>query len=548
MPISKFIPSKTNQWTYAKNGNIEMWISGYNTALISKKIIKYLNNKKYIEKDIIENILNSIDYHFGLVIFTKEWSLAATDCIRSYPLFWKKTDKYFLISPQANKIAKASKSKIENNQRLAFQMSGYTIGSSTLWKGINNINPGEYIIFKKNKIQLHKKYFFYTPWINNNEKFITLKKNLKNEIKKIILDLIVKANGRTIVIPLSAGLDSRLLASGLKEFNYSNVKCFSYGLKNNYESQASKILADKLGFSWKFVELNIKKSKQYLNSIDYEKFLDFTNDGCATPGIQDVYAIKILIEQGYIKKEDILVNGNSGDFISGGHIPKSAKNWKMTNNKKSIINEISDVHIKKHYCLWDKLYNPINTKIIKNELQKILNSIKIDDTKHNMIHGFLEYLEFENRQSKYVVNFQRVYDYYELNWLLPLWNKSFITFWSNVPLEFKIGQKLYRETLNEMNLGLVWGKEFEFEHRIQPYWAILIRFIFKIFFIFLGKNKWHKFDKRYFSYWTDNLCGQAILPYKTIITNNNGARHFVSWHTLKSEINNLKSNWQNIDI
>ena len=38
MPISKFIPSKTNQWTYAKNGNIEMWISGYNTALISKKL------------------------------------------------------------------------------------------------------------------------------------------------------------------------------------------------------------------------------------------------------------------------------------------------------------------------------------------------------------------------------------------------------------------------------------------------------------------------------------------------------------------------------
>ena len=63
---------------------------------------------------------------------------------------------------------------------------------------------------------------------------------LSNQIEKTIKNIIKDANGATIIIPLSAGLDSRLIASGLKNFNYNNVKCFSYGLKNNYETLSSK--------------------------------------------------------------------------------------------------------------------------------------------------------------------------------------------------------------------------------------------------------------------------------------------------------------------
>ena len=70
----------------------------------------------------------------------------------------------------------------------------------------------------------------------------------------------------------------------------------------------------------------------------------------------------------------------------------------------------------------------------------------------------------------------------------------------------------------------------------------------KPYFLFLGKNKWHKFEKRYLDYWSDNICGQTIFPYKNVVKNKNGARHYVSWFTLLSESYNLNSNWQNIKI
>ena len=104
--------------------------------------------------------------------------------------------------------------------------------------------------------------------------------------------------------------------------NYNNVKCFSYGLKNNFESKASKIIAKKLGYNWTFVETNQSKAKFFYLTLEYKKFISNTVDGCATTSIQDLYAIDTLLKNNYLNKENIIVNGNSGDFISGGHILK----------------------------------------------------------------------------------------------------------------------------------------------------------------------------------------------------------------------------------
>ena len=165
-----------------------------------------------------------------------------------------------------------------------------------------------------------------------------------------------------------------------------------------------------------------------------------------------------------------------------------------------------------------------------------------------MPQGVAEFLEYENRQTKFVANCQRIYEFYNLKWQLPLWDKSFINFWSYVPLKYKIDQKLYKDTLNELNMGKVWGGKYDLKPFVSPSWVRTIRYMFKAYFIFLGKNKWHKFERRYLNYWTDNICGQSAFPYKKIIKNKNGARHYVSWLTIFSEDLILNSNWQNLNI
>ena len=209
---------------------------------------------------------------------------------------------------------------------------------------------------------------------------------------------------------------------------------------------------------------------------------------------------------------------------------------------------VFEIHLNKHYALWKSLLNKSNKEIIKEQLlMQIKKNIKIKNNKI-MSHGILEFLEYENRQTKFVNNCQRIYDFYDLKWQLPLWDKSFITFWSSVPLKYKLHQKLYKDALSELNMGKVWGEDCDFKFYITPSWVRVLRIMLKACFLFSGKNKWHKFDKKYLSYWTDNICGQSIFPYNKVIKNRNGIRHYVSLHTIRSEELNLNSNWQNIKI
>ena len=165
-----------------------------------------------------------------------------------------------------------------------------------------------------------------------------------------------------------------------------------------------------------------------------------------------------------------------------------------------------------------------------------------------MLQGISEFLEYENRQSKFVNNSQRLFETYGLKWHLPLWDKSFIEFWSGVPLKYKMNQKLYKETLLELNMGKVWKKNYDYKYFVTPNWIRLLRFFIKPLFLFIGKNKWHQFEKRYLGYWMDNICGESIFSYLDIIKNKNGARHYISWFTIIAESKNLKRNWQNKDI
>ena len=202
-----------------------------------------------------------------------------------------------------------------------------------------------------------------------------------------------------------------------------------------------------------------------------------------------------------------------------------------------------EIHYEKHYSLWKSLLNRKNKKIIKNILyNQLKNSIKIE--KNLTEYGILEFLEYENRQAKHVVNCQRIYDYYKLDWLLPLWNNSFIRFWQSVPLEYKLNQNLYKKTLVELNYGEVWSKEFNAKPYISPIWIRPIRFLIKIVFIFLGKKNWYKFEKRYIEYWTDLVCGNCINSYVKTIKNNKGFRNILSWLALKMEKLNSGKHWQ----
>lgn len=447
----------------------------------------------------------------------------AVDKIRSTPIFFTTIDdSYYIDSNPTNLVDKKGfKKSVNEDAVLEFSMSGYTIGNKTLFNNLHSLKAGELVIFSKNQ----SKYYHYYKYFGNieNKEYNKYIDELSEVTLKIFKKMLLQIGDRQIIVPLSAGNDSRLVASALKHLGASNVKCYSYGSSGSFEVKIARTIAKKLGYEWIFVPLTYKSERRFYKSKDYRDFIKFSETYSSVPFIQSLSTIKQLKDSGWANDNAVFINGNSGDFISGGHINFSEKNINEKDNKTLRKEIILNSLIDKHFSLWGYHKNIKNIDQIKASLWIELKKACEGNLKNlESDHLFYEYSEFIDRQSKYVISGQKIYEFYSYDWRIPLWDNDYLNFWQKVPAEFKKNQKLYKDMLNHTNFGGVWGDEIPVNKKnITPRWVRLFRFLFKVFFSFFGgrgKLFWKQFDKVVFNYWMITTHTLKAFSYLKILS------------------------------
>ena len=178
-------------------------------------------------------------------------------------------------------------------------MSGYTVGNDTLYNNLKKLNCGEFLFFDKS-IKEIKLINFYN-YIPTNLELDNTEENYKKKYIEITFKIFKKLHNysiqenKKIAISMSAGLDTRLIVSTLKELGAKNIIGFSYGLKNNSEAKAAKKLCDYLGIPWKFSEFSNKKLKKIIFSESFIKFRKLTDTYYSTSDYSDYFAIEELL-------------------------------------------------------------------------------------------------------------------------------------------------------------------------------------------------------------------------------------------------------------
>ncbi len=529
--------------------NIYLWVKGY---IYSHTIEEIVNICKYIKTDDLLAFVNSIDGHFALVIQRVDLTFMAVDKIRSIPLFWIENEDSIIIDSIATNLVEQLQSKeLDKEAELTFSMSAYTTGDNTLYRELHSLLAGEVLLIdgKSKKIK-KQKYHVYKPWKVVNDSH----ENYLDKLTKVTLGVFKKTlksiGDRQIVIPLSAGNDSRLVVSCLYHLGAKNVVCFTYGSKDNFESKISKIIANKLGYKWYFHELTHKEQRSFYKSELFNKFFNFANSYTSIPFFQDINSLKYLKENGFVDEDAVFINGNSGDYISGGHIKKELVEFDKTltcDEKKDIIyNEM----FKKHFDLWKNLKIEDNHEKLKVIMDNQVKYYLQETVFFENIHGMFEFLEFYNRQSKYVISGQRSYEFFNFDWRLPLWDNEYIDFWESVPAKYKFEQKLYIDMLKKNNWGNVWNNDIPINKKeISPKWIIPVRFLFKIpFGLFgsYGKKQWKQFDISFFDYWMDVTHQLDLFSYIKVIRGfSKGGKNLDSYASKRylEYIKNGKETW-----
>lgn len=521
-------------WRRLTAGRTVLWLTGHLRVTSEAKLASAFDQAAGSEAAVLE-LLGDLHGHFALAAAAPDWAVAAVDRVRSTPLFLATPDDQRpVIAARAGDVAaELGLTEINSDGALALATAGYTIGADTLYAGLAQLLPGEMVLIAADGSITRRRYHRYQPWRIAADDEDTLRRRLGDMTLTIIERLAREAGGRTIAVPLSAGRDSRLIASALAHIGYRPVVCFAYGLKGNYEAVASERIADRLGFPWRFCPFSHRSQRALFASDLHRSYLDFADTCAAVPFVQDLPAVRGLAEAGFLPENAIIVNGATGDFISGHHIPDALTQPRTDLDAAGRRALILDSAINKHFRLWQSLATPDNDARIRARLDAEIAPMAdaLDDAE--AAHGVYEALEFENRQCKYVINGQRIYEFLGFDWRLPLWDDDYLEFWQGVPLAAKAHQRLYREMLEERNWGGVWrGPSWRFPQTASPGWMRrVVRPLCKALHAPLGRDRWHDFERQYLQYWMEITCASAVVPYRRAATDRRGARHSVAWFT-----------------
>jgi len=410
-----------------------------------------IDNNEIVIEGLISKLLEK-EGNFCGIHKTPEYTIAYVDRVRSYPLFYSMINNKLYISDRVEELA-IFDDRYDDRSVIELQMSNFVSGKNTIFKNVFQIKPGEVLMYNKNNNEFKKiKYScYFSESVFTQTKGELIKKHI-HIVDSIFNRIIEKINGKDVLIPLSGGLDSRLVLCKLKSLGCKNIKTFSYGPVGNHDAKWAEKIAKHLDVPWTFVPYSKENVLNFFWSKKRKDYWKFAFNGVSTPFMVDEIAIDYLISKRYISNVEntVIINGQSGDFISGGHV--SGYHLKEIDPDKNYdVDIILNAIMSKHYSL-NKILLKKHRNLILDKITKELGVDKGSNYKGEYLIKLYERWECEERQSKYVINGQRSYDYRNISWDLPLWDLEMMKFWVEVPYKYKINQNLYKEYLEQENL------------------------------------------------------------------------------------------------
>lgn len=396
--------------------------------------------------------LRELNGTFAVVAQRGGMLVAAVDRIRSIPLFYGcREGSAYIVSDDARRVRDFVGASGGNEQtRMEFLLLGYVTGNDTLSPSVRQLRPGEWLQIEATgegpalKLQRYYRFLHERPCTAPAEDLLpTLDGILVGTFER----LVEASQDRTLVVPLSGGLDSRLICVMLKRLGIDRVICYSYGRPGNRESRTSEAVAATLGYRWHFVPYSRKSWAEWFQSSERKAYYRYCDGLCSLPISQDWPAVWQMMEQGLIPQDSLFVPGHTGDFVSGKHIPRGIY-ARGAVGQDLLVQEI----LKKHYTLWD--WGRHQERVEERLADRIEAQIGgfPAETPEQAASTF-EAWEWQERQAKFIVNSVRAYEFWGYGWSLPFWDREVMGFWSGIPLALRKQQSLYRGYLASVHGG-----------------------------------------------------------------------------------------------
>ncbi|AHE99990.1 asparagine synthase-related protein [Thioalkalivibrio paradoxus] len=380
-----------------------------------------------------QEFLLSLNGFFALIYQSHSHVIAAVDRVRSVPLYFGQDGTEVYLSDDAEWIRQhVGDNEVDPVAREEFQLAGYVTGADTLFPKVKQLQPGEFLIATKTLnglgLQARRYYrFLQTKTAHSDES--AMRTALDRATEASIRRLVDYADDRQIVIPLSGGYDSRLIALMLKRIGYENVATFTYGMQGNREARYAKRVAEALDLPWQFVEYSRDKWRKAWITDERRKYQADASGWASLPHVQDWLAVRELNHLTSIAPDCVFVPGHGPMAILShlGHFTAASRS-----------SDVLDAVLKTKFNLAPT--NTENQRLVRARVAALLQGC---DEERLDAWALYSYFEWQERQSKFLANAVRVYEFHDYDWWLPLWDVAFVGFWESAPLSIRRNKKWY---------------------------------------------------------------------------------------------------------
>lgn len=432
--ISTIERKKTN--STIENDNFLIFVSGncYNLHDVAKDYdVNFSSFEDFIytsiKQNILEDVLNKLDGIFQICIYDKvnKKIKLISDRFGCKFIYYYFKDGEFAFAPTVKALLSTKADlTIEPIAFECFLELGYLLEDYTWFKNIKLIKPAsilEYDIETQSLFQKH--YWSYSEIQQQDISFDNAVENLGELFKKAIKK---RYNpNEQICVPLSGGLDSRMIAAAFNELKQTpNLNFVTFGQKNCSDFKISNMIAKKM------------KQKQKLFVLDNEdiivdrKNLVWEVDGLFS--IQHMHGLNKLKE--YPKHIETIFSGGIGGEVYGCTYHPTEENWNKIPKEEFYLNIYKNQT--KNINLDMKYYNipHYHPHIITNALRKFTLA-----SQQYVMSFFNLYLPFlDNEMIEFLFSIKESYrkDY---NLYLNALRKAFPDFYNKIPLQKTIDKK-----------------------------------------------------------------------------------------------------------
>lgn len=361
-----------------------------------------------------------------------------TDRLRTYVIHYSGTG----IVPGDAEFCFTEPHEVCEDSTQSFKAVGYVLGGKTLLNGLNQVPAAT--AFDPDGQQIPQRYWEFLP-NNSNDSPRYSAADVNAQLEQAIVSNHEKLADRQIVVPLSGGYDSRAILLALVKLGYKNILTFTFGRPSSPEVTLSRSIAERLGLAWHCVTYTKSTWRRLKHDAPFNRYLHFCSKGISVPNVQVYPALEQLVKQGIITPDAIVLPGHTGDFVSGGHIPESLM-YPYEHTEQ--LNHLGQVIVKKHFKFDRELRR--SGAVPDYLMAQLEERFAQYAGKGYPLATMFEAWECSERQAKFIVNSNRYYEFFNLDWFMPLWEDNFVDFWVDVPYPQRRNKALWTEAVEAL--------------------------------------------------------------------------------------------------